>query len=154
MQPGPRERPSALQRGRRQAQRRGSVLDPEARKESQFDDARLLGIELLEAGKRLVQRRQHVVRGRTGIDRLVQRHAIQRRPSLRRTARSGTIHQHLPHGARRDRDEVTAVLPRGTGMCQSQVRLVDQSGRLQRLAGRFASHVRGGDPTELVVDIR
>src|ERR1700704_251606 len=58
-QPRPRERKSALERGRRHAERIGRFLDAEACEVSQLDDARLLGVELLQPLQRFVERRQH-----------------------------------------------------------------------------------------------
>jgi gluconokinase len=46
------------------------------------------------------------------------------------------------------------VLPRGAGTCETNVRFVDQSRRLQRLPRSFPTHEARGEPAELVVNER
>ena len=61
------------------------------------------------------------------------------------------VDEHVPHGPRRDAQEVAAVTPIRLGADQPDPSLVDQRGRLER-GGARAVEVVLGDPVELVVD--
>ena len=58
-----------------------------------------------------------------------------------RVARARVIDQDAAHHARRDREEVRAILPRdGRSVDQPDIRLVDQRGRLQAVAHALSRH--------------
>ena len=66
----------------------------------------------------------------------------------------GVFHEDAAHGFRGGGEEVAAAVPvpRLLDVHQPQVRLVDQRGRLQRLAGLLLGQLLGGEPAEFVVD--
>ena len=62
----------------------------------------------------------------------------------------------MPSASRYRREEVPAAVPVGVGLAahQAQVGLVDQGGRLQRLAGPFVGQLLGRQLAQLLVDQR
>ena len=66
--------------------------------------------------------------------------------------RACVIHQNLPHQARRNREELRAVLPSHAAQVdEAQVRLVDESGRSQRVVGPLRAQSPARDPTQILV---
>src|SRR4026207_2405351 len=61
------------------------------------------------------------------------------------------IDEHAPHHLRRDPEELCAILPGRALIDESQIGLIDQRRRLQRVIPPFASQVGGSPPVELVV---
>src|SRR5262249_37596000 len=153
-QPGPGQRPSALERCRRHIERFGGVLDAEAGEKPELDDPRLLGIDLLEAVQRVVER----WKDRFGVggdrERVGERHAVHPAPPLLSATGAGTLNKNLPHRPRRDADEVAFVVPGCAGTGEAQVSLVDKRRRLQRLTRAFATDIGARQPAELVVNER
>jgi hypothetical protein len=66
------------------------------------------------------------------------------------------LNQDVPHGSGRGGEEVAAALPAGTlalaAPGESEVRLVYQSGGLERQPGTFAVQLAGGKSTQLIID--
>ena len=84
-----------------------------------------------------------------------QQDALQTTAALVGVAPARVIHQNLTHGARRDGEEVRAVLPVDRGLVhQSQVGLVDQCRRLQRVTDPLLGHLPASDVLQLGVDDR
>jgi hypothetical protein len=153
-QPRARKRPAPLDRRRRHAERIARFFDAQPGEESQLDDARQLGVDLFETFERFVDRRQDrflVCRER---ERFAERHAVQAGPPLLGPARPRTLDENLPHRSRRDADEMLLVGPRRAGSGKTQIDLVHERGRLQRLTRTLASHVGCGDAAQLVVHER
>ena len=76
-------------------------------------------------------------------------------PRFERAARAGALDQDLPHRVGGNGAEVGAVLPAiRTILHQPQVRLVDEAGRLKRLAGTLAAEVAGREPPQLLINDR
>ena len=69
---------------------------------------------------------------------------------------SSVLDQDAAHGLGGRSEEMTAVLPvrRLLGVHQAEVGLVDQGGRLQRLAGPLPGQLVGRQTAEFVVDQR
>src|SRR5207253_11147176 len=69
--------------------------------------------------------------------------------------RAREIDEDAAHQPRRHGEEMCAVLPVDLAdIDQTDVRLVDERGRLQRMSGSFVSHVPPGDAAQLVMDER
>jgi hypothetical protein len=64
------------------------------------------------------------------------------------------IDQYPAHGLCRDRPEMDAILPVHLGVDQLDVGFVDDSGRLQGVAGVFPAHVGARDPVQFGMDKR
>src|SRR5262249_9151843 len=75
-------------------------------------------------------------------------------PPLLRAAGARAFDEDLTHRSCGDADEVALVVPRRAGVRESDVGLVDERRRLQRLAGAFTAHVTGRDAAQLVVHER
>ena len=76
-------------------------------------------------------------------------------PRFERAARARALDQDLAHRVRGNRAEVRAVLPAIRPVLhQPQVGLVDEAGRLQRLARTLAAKVAGREPPQFLVDDR
>ena len=89
------------------------------------------------------------------LQRRVERHPLRVAAALLRARLAGLIDEEMPDDPRRHREEVGAAGPVAIAVGdQAQIRLVDERGRLQERAGRFAAHVVGGQPAQLVVDDR
>ena len=84
----------------------------------------------------------------------VQRYVLHAAAALQIMA-TGVLHQDAAHDLGRDREEVGAVLPLHAFVVhQTHVRLVDQSGGLEAVAGALAFHVPVGEAMEFLVDDR
>jgi hypothetical protein len=69
--------------------------------------------------------------------------------------RARMIHQNLPHEARRNREEVRAVLPpHAAQVDKAQVRFVDKGGRRQRVVGPLRAQSTPRDSTEVLIHNR
>src|SRR4051794_7275756 len=68
---------------------------------------------------------------------------------------AGVLDQDAPHGLGRGGEEVAAAVPAGVLVSdESEVGLVDQGGRLERLAGLLVGQLLDRKLPELVVDQR
>src|SRR5262245_39737974 len=155
-EPRPRNGPVALHRRGRDPHRFGGLLDREAAEEPQLDDARLARVELGEAIERRVER-DEIDRPLGGgrVEAFVEGDARLSAAALECVARARPLDQDLPHGVRRDRAEVRAVLPPlGTILQQLQVGLVDERSRLQRLSRTFPLEIVRGEASKLGVHER
>jgi hypothetical protein len=144
----------ALDRADRHAQLPGDLLDGVAAEEAQLDDLALPLVQAGQAGQGLVDGQQ--VQALLGE---VVQHVVQRQPlavaaALVGGAAAGVIDQHLAHGAGGGRQELAAALggAQGVGAEEAQDGLVDQGGRLQRVAGPLAAQQAAAQPPQLVVD--
>ena len=89
------------------------------------------------------------------LERRVERHPLRVAAALLRARLAGLIDEEMPDDPRRHREEVGAAGPVAVAVGdQAQIRLVDERGRLQERAGRFAAHVVRGQAAQLVVDDR
>ena len=67
----------------------------------------------------------------------------------------GVVHEHTAHHARRDAEEMRAVLPWNRPLRnQAQIRFVDDRCRLERVTGFLAAKVSGGQTAKLALDLR
>ena len=66
--------------------------------------------------------------------------------------RACMIDENLPHQSRGNREELCAVLPSHAAQVdEAQVRLVDESGRRQRVVGPLRAQSPARDPTQILV---
>ena len=83
---------------------------------------------------------------------VVQRDLLTASSAFLITAGRCIVHQDAPHQASRYREKVRAIAPaHPTDIDQSQIRLVDECGDLQDVAGAFVRHVPTGDTAELLM---
>ena len=76
-------------------------------------------------------------------------------PRLSAHARAGALDEDLAHRVGGNGAEVRAILPAVRPVLhQAQVRLVDETGRLQRLPGTLAAQVVGREPPQFLIDDR
>jgi hypothetical protein len=139
----------------------------EAGEVAKLDEPYELGIDGRQTRERLVERRQLDVSRSAELGRvdeagtrrrrqvLVEGHALGRPAALDGPARTGALHEDLPHRQRGNGHEVGAVLEVSRALRgRADERLVDERRGLQRLPGTFASDVSGGNPPQLVVHER
>ena len=89
------------------------------------------------------------------VERRVKRHPLRVAATLLRAPIAGLIDEEMPDEPRRHCEEVGAARPVAVAVGdQPQIRLVNERGRLQERAGRFAAHVVQGEAAQLVVDNR
>ncbi len=89
------------------------------------------------------------------IERARARGAQKRGGARQRVTRTRALDQDLPHGVRRDRAEVRAVLPTLRAILQElHVRFVDERRRLQRLPGALPLQIMRGEAPQLGVHER
>src|SRR5262245_5018139 len=87
--------------------------------------------------------------------RIVERDALGVASSLGGPARFGVADQDLAHQPRRGAEEMSAVLPIYVALVyQPQKCLVNQSRRLERMAGALATHVAARHTAQFAVDER
>ena len=131
-----------------------SLVDRESRKVPKFDNAALLRVDLFERAQRRVEVEQVHRRGRHADVGKRDFKAREPRSALGRPAGAGMIDQHGPHHARRDREEVRAILPLLAGLLlgQPNVSLVDDRGGLEGVADAFTTKVPGRYAPQLRID--
>jgi len=65
------------------------------------------------------------------------------------------VHEDTAHHAGSDAEEVAAILPLDASLVdETQIRLVHQRRRLQRVIGPLAAKMGAGQPAQLVIDER
>ena len=113
-------------------------------------------IPLLEPGQGLVQGQDVEAGPALGQLDVGQFLASQTAAGLEALLVSGALDENPPHGLGRGGEEVAPAIPvlRLAAAEEPQVRLVDQGGGLERLAGPFATQLGRRDPAQLVVDQR
>ena len=85
----------------------------------------------------------------------LERDAVACASTLLRVAGAGSLDENLAHRVRRDGAEMRAVLPPpGLVLQETQVRLMDERRRLQRLAGPLATEITRRKAPELLVHDR
>ena len=127
----------------------------EPAKGEKLDDLRELRVDGFETGKRMIERQQrHVLRSREVL-RIVDGHTLDTIVAFARAVTTGVIDEDASHRLRRDAEEVCPILPvHLTLIDQSQVDLMHQGRRLQRVVHAFAAKLAGGYAAELIVDER
>src|SRR5262249_32740181 len=79
--------------------------------------------------------------------------AVRRRSSLGGLPAAGVVHEDPPHRLRRDPEEVSPVLPVDAPLIdETEVGLVHEGGRLERVIGSLGPEVGGGEPPQLPVN--
>ena len=85
----------------------------------------------------------------------IERHPMPGRAPLLIAASASRVDGNPPHHAGRHRKEMRAILPlHVTDIDELQVRLVDESGWLERVAVAFVPYLAPGDAAQLRVDHR
>ena len=93
--------------------------------------------------------------GRGGVARLVEGNHGLFPAALLAGAPPGVVDDDLPHRDRANREEVTAIAPRGPGLVhQPQIGFVDEPARVERLDPAAPPQLDAGEPTQVVVDER
>ena len=70
------------------------------------------------------------------------------------TLAAGVVDEDPPHGLGRGGEEMAPAFPAGgfLGIDQTQISLVNQGSRLERLSGLLPGQPLGGQPPQLVID--
>jgi hypothetical protein len=121
---------------------------------TQFNDARGQGIFNGETGKRLVERKKKVVRIRRW--RIDQFQALPTATVSAPPLPSSCFYEDSSHRLRGGREEMAPAIPMHVSLIahQTQIGLMDQRGRLERLAGLFVRQLLGGQSAQFVVHDR
>ena len=152
-QPGLRYRPLANNSGVGDAEDGGCLLDRQPAEVAELDDAFLARAEGRHSFERLVHRQHVDLFGAVGRDVLDQRDAYQTAATLVGPARPRQVHEDPSHDAGRRSEEVGPTQPPGLSLIdESDVGLVHEGGRLQRMACRFTTHVCCRQASEFVVE--
>ena len=158
MKPGASDRPIALDRGWRCVERFGCLFHAHAGEKPALDDTALTlahGVEPLEG---FLEREQVIGAGSDAEDevgRLVERNCVLCAFSLLRATGDSMIDQHTSHCTRGNGKKVCAITPAHaieTG--ELEVRLVDESGRVERVPFALALHAQVSDAPELLIQDR
>ena len=154
-QPRFRERPPALDGGRRYAQRFRRLLDGEAAEEPDLNDPGQIRIQHGETSQRLVQDFE-VDRLRRGCNQPgIEGDAHLIAATLGGSASPGALDENLSHGAGGDAEKVRPILPRQMRVLQqAEVDVMHERRGLERLAGTLTPEKAGGQAPQLVVDQR
>src|SRR5262249_43518817 len=118
--------------------------------------ARRLRLDGRQPGQRLVQGEQVVGALGRGDGQAVEVEPLEPAAALGAAAGAGAFDEDAAHGLGGRGEEVASAVPGAARVRvdQPQVRLVNQGGRLQRLAGRFVGEFVRGELTQRVVDQR
>lgn len=127
-------------------------FEREAGKEPQFSDSALAGIEGSELGQCRVEIEQIDVERSPGRDSSVERDAGPLAGTLRGAMRARPVHENTAHDLSRHREKLRPATPRCLPLIdQPEIRLVDQSCRLQQVPLALAAHVCHRAPAQLFV---
>src|SRR5262249_9596617 len=125
----------------------------QAGKVAQFDRFTLAGIDPLQILESDIERHERTAAVLLKTDHLFQRYRLP--GSLLGFLSTRVVHEDLPHDAGSDPVEVRAALPvRLRLLDETQIGLIDQGSRLQRMALSFASQVSRSKLAELPVNER
>jgi hypothetical protein len=114
-----------------------------------------VAIELLQSAKCVIQGKHRNRRSRCSVGDVLERYLLGAVAALARGLTPGVIDQNAPHHPGRDAEEMRTMLPiDGALFDEAEVRLVDQGGRLQRVARPLLAKLTRGDPAQLGVDQR
>jgi hypothetical protein len=151
-QPRPAERPVALQRRRRYAQRLRGFGIRHSCEEAQFDHAGGAFIHALEPGQCLLNRKHIEVRGVGQTTGFCQRQPELFATSFLRLPVARIVHQDPAQRLRGGREKVRAVFPSNLFCLEHlQIQLVHQCGGLQGVAGPLLTHVVTREPSQLFI---
>jgi len=150
-----RQSPVTFDRAKRAPQGERGLLLAHAPEKPHLDDAALPGIPGFERGQGVIERSVIDARSPGERYRIGHRDLLASGLPLARFARAGRVHQDAAHDAGCHGEKVSAVLPfDAPDFDQSQVRLVDQRGCLQRVIRPLAPHVTGRKTMELLMNER
>jgi hypothetical protein len=154
VQPGTSITPPALRRGQRNAQRLGTLRHRQSGKVPELDELGLGSILEREFLQGFIEGKD--VLGKPGRLRLGEVQPVPITASTECFLSARVLDQDPAHGLGRGRIEVAATVP-ALGLLhvhKSYVRLVDQSGGLERLARFFMSHFFECEPPQFLIDQR
>ncbi len=146
MEPGFGHSPFPFDGGGGQTDDFGHLFDGEAAKEAEFDDFGLVGVELVEAIKGLVEFVEGDGWSGGEADRVVEGDLLGVAASFQGILGASVIDEDAAHELGGDAEEMGAVLPGDAGLIDElHVGLVDEGGGLQGMVGSLAAHVVGCD---------
>ena len=155
VEPGAREAPVALDRGRRELQDLRNLVGGQAAEEFELDDPALARIDGAELIERLVEDDDVHVRRLPGFIGVAEWNFPHVPAPLAGGAVAGMVHENPPHHDRREADELRPVLPVHLPLIdQPKVRLVDERCGLEGVVAPLAEQIRGGQPAQLIVHER
>ena len=156
VQPGPRERPEAIRRPRRDAECLAGVRQRQAREIPQLDELRGGRIGLGQPRQGLIQGDQILARldgGQVQVG-----HIVPDQPAAMFVRRLPTrlVNQDAPHRLGRRRKKMPAVVPLRAAVVadQAQIGFVDERRRLQGLAGLLLGQFLRCELPQLLLDQR
>ena len=128
------------------------LLEAQAREEAQLHDLGLAGVNGLESPQRVIQFDEVLLQRLRHVHRQFQGHLAHASATLVVVTRARMIDEDTPHRARRHGEEVGPILPlHAIELDQPEVRLVDERGRLQRVAVTFVAQVPSSQVMQLMV---
>lgn len=129
------------------------LLYREAAKVPQFNHARFLFVESRQSFQRVVECDELGAPLDGAVDVFIQGELLKILPAFFRVVFARMIHQQATHYLSRNAEEVSPVLPVYSRLVyQTQVSLVYQSGRLQRVIWAFTSQIIRREFSQLIVD--
>jgi hypothetical protein len=134
----------------------GSLFDGQAAKESQFNDAGLVWIELFETVQRIVNLKQIGVRLRAERRRNIsERDTKTIAAALCGIVGARMVYENAPHQLRRHAEKLRSITPVGPLLIEYfQVQLIHESCRLQCVLAAFATKIGHSETVQLVVNER
>jgi len=130
----------------------GGLLNGEAGEDAEFDDGGLLGVELGEGAKRIVDGFDGNALGLEGGDGFIEGGKGEAVAALGGGAGAGMIDEDAAHEGGGEGEEVGAALPIDAVVADEfEPGLVDEGGGLEGVAGSFVLKVVSGEAAEFVV---
>jgi hypothetical protein len=136
----------------RHAQNGCRFVQTQPTEEAHLDDAALSLVKSSQGLEALIECDEVLPRFGGDDERLVERDHLACPPALLPLPRTSMIHENASHHARRDPEEMCAVVPSQTaGVDESEVRLVDEGRRLKAVIRSLVAHVPLSDSVKLIV---
>lgn len=154
-EPHSRELPIAQDGIARHAESFGGLFNGQSAKVPHFDDVTLARIDRLQRREGIVKGHQVVLRlSRCGLT-FDERDAADAAAALLILPAPRGVHEHAAHQPRGHREKVRAIRPPDAlQVDQPQIRLIDQSSRLQAMTGTLPGHVLPRELAQFLVHQR
>ncbi len=130
----------------------GGFFVGQSAKKKKLDNLGLAGIVDFEPCESLIQLGQ--ARRRCGADQdsFVESDVFGAPTALLAVSRFGVVDENVSHHPRRDGVKVNPILPIATGICQPQIRLMDQCRCTQSIFAMLGPHAAGSKFSKLIVN--
>ena len=130
----------------------GGFFVGQSAEKKKLDDLGFAGVVHFEPCERLIKLSQTRRRCAADQDSFVEGDMFGASTALLAVSRFGVVDENVSHHPRRNGVKMNPILPIATGICQAQIRLMDQGRCTQRMVGRLRPHAAGRKFSKLIVN--